>query len=51
MSASAKDIADLAWGIIPTCIDYAARMSWTRGQIFHETEPWNVIVNGGERCR
>lgn len=50
-SVTANDIADLAGDIIPTCVEFGTPMSWTRGQIFHATEPWNVIVTGYEKCR
>ncbi|KAK7718587.1 hypothetical protein SLS64_002544 [Diaporthe eres] len=50
-SALASDIAELAGNIIDNCIEFDTPMSWTRGQLFHETEPWNVIVNGAEKCR
>ncbi|KAL2291847.1 hypothetical protein FJTKL_12024 [Diaporthe vaccinii] len=50
-SALASDIAELAGDIIDNCVEFDTPMSWTRGQLFHETEPWNVIVNGAEKCR
>lgn len=37
--------------IIPACVEFGTPQSWTRGQVFHQTESWNVIVNGGEKCR
>ncbi|KAH8764830.1 hypothetical protein F5883DRAFT_715466 [Diaporthe sp. PMI_573] len=49
-AAKCQEVADLAGIIIPECVEYAAKMSWTRGQIFHDSKPWNVIVNGGEPC-
>ncbi|KAG6368747.1 hypothetical protein INS49_002961 [Diaporthe citri] len=50
-TVTANDIADLAGKIIDGCIEFDTPISWTRGQIFHETEHWNVIVNGAEKCR
>lgn len=50
-SAKASELADLAMRIIPTCTEFAVPMSWTRGQVFDESRPWNVIVTGYEKCR
>ncbi|KKY30967.1 hypothetical protein UCDDA912_g09088 [Diaporthe ampelina] len=50
-SVPAKYLADLATDIISTCVEFDTPMSWTHGQIFDKTMPYNVIVNGGEPCR
>lgn len=47
----AYEIAELAQLIIPTCAEFAIPVTYTRGQVFDQYRPWNVIVTGYERCR
>lgn len=50
-ATTADKLADLAMNIIPTCAEFRVPMSWTHGQVFYKSIPWNVIVTGYEKCR
>jgi hypothetical protein len=49
-SAMASELADLAMQVIPICIEFDVPFSWTRGQVFDEFRPWNVIITGAGKC-
>ncbi|POS76702.1 hypothetical protein DHEL01_v204904 [Diaporthe helianthi] len=49
--ASASEISELAHLIIPACAEFAKPITYTRGQVFDQQRPWNVIVTGYEKCR
>ncbi|KAG8158426.1 hypothetical protein KVR01_011548 [Diaporthe batatas] len=44
------DVADMAQIVMDKCVEFGTPLSWVRGQAFHASLPWNVIVTAEDRC-
>lgn len=45
-----NDVADLAQMVMDKCVEFGTPLSWVRGQAFHASLPWNVIVTAEDSC-
>ncbi|POS69421.1 hypothetical protein DHEL01_v212183 [Diaporthe helianthi] len=49
-SPSYNAVADLAQIVMDKCVEFGTPISWVRGQAFHATLPWNVIITAEDGC-